>query len=287
MIRDSFLPVDSNLICLFSAMSTGMHFTRLVLESDPKIDFVLDDTGPGQIIDLNLEFVKRMLWCAGKDGFYKTFLEERKRRSIALYKARKLFHKNAYPDIEMENKNEDFLIYRVFFIHVNLATFIETFQMPFHSYIIPVRHPILSAISILRKSESIRDAYIRIFEYNRVMLHVFSQKHPMFVFVNPWGIHGFYKMFERLGLEIGSYTKRILENPPVINPTTVTPYVINGPVVTFDVRKKPELIEARDMICNGKGIHESMIEIYSMFKYSGLMNEYERVCKENGAMSCP
>jgi hypothetical protein len=269
-------------------MCTGTHFARFILDQSEFFYYGI----PEQLEfpngkALQFYFHKMLTKCCKKVEFYKK-LTEMMLQEDWLRKRKKQIK---YYGGNSDDKDLKKIKYILFQTHSNYLTRMDTFLFPFHSFIVPVRHPILSIISILRRHKGslgeIQTDKI-IFEWIHCARTIWSKDFPMYVFINPWQVKGFGRLFKRLNIRQNEMTRRFVHKHPVVNKTYKEDEVPeNAQLYAVDKTNEEELVDAKECFIRESKITKPIEKYNEMLIESQLLDIYNNLCFNNQAEATP
>lgn len=286
MNRKSFVE-DSHLVCIHSAICTGTHLVKLILEESEFFNYSINEQKKDDDGRTLQDYLFMMLTrCISKVDFYERAIGQ---LTNDLEDLRIEQHSEYSEGIQKKDKNK--IKYFLFHCHANYMTRAEIFLYPFHSFVIPVRHPILSIISMLRRHR--RDLGVIgiervIFEWMYCAKFIWSRDFPVYVFINPWEIVGFGRLFKRLKITMNQKLREIIEKPPIVNETLREENIGDKKhFIAIDHTQDGKLKDAKEDFLATGAISPPLKRYYAMAERSGLMKVYYQVCENNKAKASP
>ena len=189
-----------------------------------------------------------------------------------------------------KDKDKEKVKYLLLCCHANYLTRNELYLFPFHSFVIPVRHPLLSIISILRRHRNKlgnEQTDKTIFEWIHCARALWSKDFPIYVFINPWHIHGFGKAFKRLDIRQNQDTRSAVDNSPVVNKTHMKDEKGKKHIHAIDRSEDDSLLNAKKDYIDRSIVSSSLQKYWDMLESSGLLSIYKELCFKNNAKATP
>lgn len=176
--------------------------------------------------------------------------------------------------------------YPLMFAHATYATIPSIYNIKFYCFITPVRHPLLTLCSMMRRSESEELCYRKWMEFLYAVKVAWKVKHSLNICMNPWSYTGFHLLAHHLNLKWNESTKKFVKDKPLVNQTlSESDRSENSPkhVWSEEINEDPRIRDAKNMLIETGGIHEILKPFIKKLEKSKVMKTYESACERISA----